>query len=113
MGPLGYATPAIAYGRVFVGSYDGTMRAFRATDGALMWRHFLGGRIHAPALIVGNLVLFSTLDGKTYALRASDGQQVWRFNAGEYAVGIATNRNYYLSLNGLLLAIRGENSPKE
>ena len=113
MGPLGYATPAIAYGRVYVGSYDGIMRAFRATDGALMWRHFVGGRIHAPALIVGNLVLFSTLDGKTYALRASDGQQVWRFNAGEYAVGIATNRHYYLSLNGLLLAIRGANSPKD
>ncbi len=77
-----------------------------------MWRRFVGGRIHAPALIVGNLVLFSTLDGKTYALRASDGQPVWRFNAGEYAVGIATNRHYYLSLNGLLLGRPGRELPE-
>ena len=37
MGNWGYATPAIADGRVYVGGFDSQLRAFRATDGKLLW----------------------------------------------------------------------------
>lgn len=110
---LGYATPAIAHGRIFVGSFDGLLRSYRATDGALLWSRSVAGKVIAPALVVGNLVFVSTLQSQTFALRVGDGRIVWRFRAGAYAPGIATNRRYYFSLNGLLLAFRGERGPRD
>ena len=37
---------------------------------------------------------------------------MWKFNAGRFVPGIATDRMYYFSLNGLLMAIKGRNSPR-
>ncbi len=108
----GYSTPAVANGRVFVGGFDGRLRAFRSTTGRLLWRRWVGGRILGPALVVGNLVFCSTLEKRTFALRTVDGRVVWRFAAGKYAPGIATERYYYFSLNGLLVAFRGRFTPK-
>jgi hypothetical protein len=52
-------------------------------------------------------VFFSTLEKKTYAVRASDGKVVWRLPLGKYSPGIATERTYFFSLNGRLIAFRG------
>jgi outer membrane protein assembly factor BamB len=111
VGGYGYSTPAVANGRVFVGGFDGQLRAFRSTTGRLLWRRWAGGRILAPALVVGNLVFVSSLEKRTFALRTVDGRVVWRFAAGKYAPGIATERHYYFSLNGLLVAFRARFTP--
>lgn len=106
-GGWAYGTPAIAEGRVFVADLDRTIRAFRASDGSLLWSRPAGGRVLAPALVVGNLVFYSTLEGRTVALWAPTGEERWRIRSGKYAPGIATNGHYYLSLNGLLVAFKG------
>jgi outer membrane protein assembly factor BamB len=103
---LGYSTPAISRGRVFVGGFDGALRAYRASTGRTLWRSYVGGRILGPAVVVGNLVFFSTLEERTFGLRVSDGKVVWRARVGKYSPGIATSRRYYFSLNGLLVAFR-------
>ena len=64
-----------------------------------------------PAIVVGDLVFFSTLEQKTYAARAADGRIVWRLPIGKYSPGIATERAYYFSLNGILAAYEGRGSP--
>ncbi|MBD0347615.1 MAG: PQQ-binding-like beta-propeller repeat protein [Thermoleophilia bacterium] len=112
VGGLGYSTPAVGDGRVIVGGFDGYLRAFRSTNGRPLWRTGVPGRILGPALVVGDLVFFSTLERRTYAARVTDGRIVWRFNIGKYAPGIATERHYYFSLNGLLVAFRGQHTPK-
>jgi outer membrane protein assembly factor BamB len=104
LGTTAYATPAVANGRTFVGDFSGRLNAFRTTNGQLLWRTSVHGRILAPALVVGNLVLFSTLEGQTYAADTVDGKIVWHIDVGKYSPGIATNKHYYLSLNGLLVA---------
>jgi outer membrane protein assembly factor BamB len=99
---------------LYVGSFDGRLRALRATNGDVIWDKALGGgRILAPALVVGKLVFVSSLDNNTWALRTSDGKVVWHRSEGGYAPGIATDRHYYLSLRRLLVAYRGEHSPRE
>jgi outer membrane protein assembly factor BamB len=110
MGGWGYATPAIANGRVYVGGFDGRLRSFRGSDGRVLWDTAIGGKILAGALVVGKLVFVSTLDRDTYALRTSDGKIVWHKRDGAYAPGIATNRHYFLSLRRTLYAYRGEQS---
>jgi outer membrane protein assembly factor BamB len=113
MGGLGYATPAIAHGHVYVGSFDGNLRSLRATDGKVTWSTAIGGRMLGPAIVVGNLVFAATLDGNAVGVRAGDGKIVWRRSKGRYSPGIATDRHYYFSLGRTLLAIRGRNSPPE
>ena len=109
---LGYSTPAIANGRVFIGGFDGTLRAFRASDGKVLWRHYVGGRILGGAFVAGKLVFVSTLETKTYALRWSDGKVVWRLNIGKYSPGIVTERHYFFTLNGIVMAWHGSRSPQ-
>jgi outer membrane protein assembly factor BamB len=109
----GYSTPAVARGRVFVGDFNGYLHCYDAATGDQIWQHYVGGRILGPALVVGPLVFFSTLEKHTYAVRLSDGQLVWHTNIGKYAPGIATDRHYFFSLNGLLVAYRGRYSPPE
>ena len=67
----------------------------------------VGGRILGGPVIVGDLVFFSTLEQKTYAARVDNGRVVWRFPIGKYSPGIATERAYYFTLNGILVAFRG------
>ena len=112
MGDLAYSTPALADGMVYVSAFDGGVRALRASNGSVKWTRFVPGRILAPALVVGDLVFVSTLEQKTYGLRRSNGKIVWRLNRGKYSPGIATDRRYYFSLNGSLIAYRGRNGPR-
>jgi outer membrane protein assembly factor BamB len=112
VGGLGYPTPAVADGRVFVGGFDGYLRAFRATTGAQLWRTYVGGKMLGAPVVVGDLVFFSTIQKHTYAVRARDGKQVWSLPMGKYTPGIATEKTYYFSLNGRLLAFRGRDGPR-
>jgi outer membrane protein assembly factor BamB len=109
---LGYSTPAVGTDRIFVGDFNGGLRAYRKTDGKLLWRTVVGGRILGGAVVVGDLVFFSTLETETYAARASDGKIVWHYGLGKYSPGIATERAYYFSLNGMLVAFRGKDGPR-
>ena len=110
VGGYGYTTPAIADGLVFVGGFDGKLRALRATSGREVWQTQGNGRILGAPVVVGNLVFFSVLEKRTYAARISDGKIVWRLRMGRYSPGIATERTYYFSLNGRLIAVRGRNT---
>ena len=79
-------------------------------NGRLLWRAHVGGRILGAPVVVGDLVFFSTLETETYAARVSDGKIVWRYGLGKYSPGIATERTYYFSLNGMLVAFRGRDA---
>ena len=109
---LGYSTPAVGTDRIFVGDFNGGLRAYRKTNGQLLWRAHVGGRILGPPVVVGDLVFFSTLETETYAARVSDGKIVWHYGLGKYSPGIATERAYYFSLNGMLVAFRGKDGPR-
>jgi outer membrane protein assembly factor BamB len=112
VGGLGYSTPAIANGRVFIGGFDGSLRAFRASNGRLLWRRSLGGRILGGSFVAGNLVFTSTLEERTFALRVSDGKILWRLRIGKYSPGIVTERHYFFTLNGIVMAWHGRRSPQ-
>jgi eukaryotic-like serine/threonine-protein kinase len=110
VGGYGYTTPAVADGLVFVGGFDGKLRALRATSGNEVWQADTSGRILGAPFVVGGLVFFSTLEKRTYAARIRDGKIVWRLPMGKYSPGIATERTYYFSLNGRLIAVRGRDT---
>lgn len=108
----GYSTPSVGRDRVFVGGFDGALHAFDKVTGKRLWQAQVGGRVLGGSVVIGNLVFFSTLETETYAARVSDGKVVWHYPIGKYSPGIATERAYYFTLNGIIVALRGERSPR-
>lgn len=110
-GGYGYTTPAVVAGRVYTGGFDGYVYCYRASTGQVLWRTRLGGRFLGSPVVVGQLVFAANLERQTYALRLKDGRVAWQFGAGKYSPLIATERRYYMALNGLLVSWRGRYSP--
>lgn len=111
VGGYGYTTPAVSHGVVFVGGFDGKLRALQATTGKDLWEtRSVPGRILGAPVVIGNLVFFSVLEKRTYAARVSDGRIVWQLPMGRYSPGIATERTYFFSVNGRLLAYHGRHT---
>ena len=46
-----YSTPAVAYGRVYIGSLDGFVYSFAARNGKLAWRHKTGGFVYSSPAV--------------------------------------------------------------
>ena len=58
----------MAYGRVFIGNTDGTMYAYGARSGRLLWAKPLGTYIYAAAGVAKRRVFTGTYDGFVYSL---------------------------------------------
>jgi outer membrane protein assembly factor BamB len=112
IGGWGYGTPAVTHTRVFVGGFDGNLRAFSPSSGRVLWSQNVGGKILGSPVVVGNLVFVTTVNQRTYALRVEDGKALWHLRLGKYTPVIATERTYYFTLFGRLIAVRGRHSPK-
>jgi outer membrane protein assembly factor BamB len=82
-----YGTPAVAYGRVYLGSLDGFVYSFSARNGRLAWRHKTGDFVYSsPAVAsvegVGPTVYVGSYDGRLYAFNARSGDVRWSRNSG-------------------------------
>jgi len=112
VGGWGYGTPAVTRTRVFFGGFDGNLRAFSPSTGHVLWSQSVGGKILGSPVVVGNLVFVTTVNQRTSALRVRDGKILWQLRLGKYTPVIATERTYYFTLFGRLVAIRGREAPK-
>jgi outer membrane protein assembly factor BamB len=104
----GYSTPAVAYGKVFVGGFDGALHCFAAASGRELWRARVGGRILGAPVVIGKLVFFANLETNAYAATVKTGRVVWRIGMGKYSPVIATRRHYFMALNGMLVAFQAQ-----
>ncbi len=101
-----YTKPVVSGGRVFIGSHDNTVRAFDVETGRLAWSQQVDDSISGSGVVIGDLVFFSTLpSGTTYGFDVRSGEERWRWENGRYVPGIASDRRYYFSFHGMLLAI--------
>jgi outer membrane protein assembly factor BamB len=82
-----YSTPAAAYGRVYIGSLDGFVYSFAASNGTLAWRHRTGSYVYSSPAVAsvpgaGPTVYIGSYDGRLYAFDARSGRVRWAHNAG-------------------------------
>jgi outer membrane protein assembly factor BamB len=101
------ASPAVADGIVYVGSYDGKFYALNAQTGGMKWKFATGGerRFEAKGLhglepknqtiadqfdvflsspvVTQGTVYFGSGDGNLYALDAASGELRWKFKTGD------------------------------
>ena len=90
-----YSTPAVKFGRVYLGSLDGRVYSFVARNGKLAWSHSTGNYVYAsPAVarVPGTkpTVYIGSYDGNFYALDARNGKERWRYRAGGRISGSAS-----------------------
>jgi outer membrane protein assembly factor BamB len=99
-----YSTPAVVYGRVFLGNTDGRVYAYDASSGHLDWAVQTGAYVYSsPAVTnapgLGPTVYIGSYDGNFYALGAQSGRIEWKFSAGGRISGSPTiiGRNVYFA----------------
>jgi len=85
-----YSTPAVAYGRVYIGSTDGKVYSFGAASGKLRWSHSTGGYVYASPAVWEQKVYAGSYSGRFFALDAATGAEVWSFRANGRISGSAT-----------------------
>jgi outer membrane protein assembly factor BamB len=90
-----YSSPAVAFGRVYMGNTDGRVYSFATSNGALAWATETGDYVYAsPAVAdiagLGPTVYIGSYNGEFYALNAQSGANRWEHNAGGKVSGSAT-----------------------
>lgn len=91
-----YATPAVAYRNVYLGTIDGVFSAFDARTGAHRWSRRLGGSIYGSAAVWHETVYVGTTSGVFRALAARDGRELWRQRLEGRILGSPTVTNGYV-----------------
>jgi outer membrane protein assembly factor BamB len=75
-------TPALADGRLYAASHDGTVAALDALSGQRLWQISTDAPISGGVGLSDNgLVLVGTSEGEVIALRQDNGQEAWRAQA--------------------------------
>ena len=94
-----YATPTVAYGRVFIGSIDGVFSAFSAVTGAHRWSRNLGGAIYGSAAVWNDTIYVGSSTGSFVALDAVTGATRWARRLPGRILGspTVTNGQVYVS----------------
>ncbi len=70
---------------VYIGSNDGTLFAFNAKNGSVLWTYKTKGAIKETGCYdpITRLVFFGSHDGRLYALNARTGALQWSYDTGE------------------------------
>ena len=76
-------TPTVSSKLVYIGGYDGTVRAYNAKTGVGKWRFQTKGAIAGQICLVGDKLYVGSEDRKLYCLTADKGKKVWEFEAEE------------------------------
>lgn len=101
-----YSTPAVAFGRVYIGNTDSFVYSFVASSGHLAWRHGTGGYVYAAPAVgsvprIGPSVFIGSYDGNFYALDAKSGSVHWSHHDGGRISGAPTVVGKYVYYSSL------------
>lgn len=80
------AVPAVANGKVFVGTWSGNIYALDSNTGIILWQFPAGGVIFSSPSVIGNTVYVGSGTQNIYAINAEAGSQKWKFCCAEDSV---------------------------
>ncbi len=83
------SSPAIAQGRVFVGSSDQNVYALDLSTGQKLWSYKTGDRVEAAPCVLEGRVFVGSSDNFLYALDAQTGELKWKYETGGQILGAA------------------------
>ncbi|MBI4652289.1 PD40 domain-containing protein [Candidatus Desantisbacteria bacterium] len=100
--------PAIADGKIFFGSWDGTLFVLNTLSGSEIWKTKAKKAIYSSPLFHQERLYYSSWDGYLYAAQAKSGKTLWKFKAKD-AISITPviydNIIFAGSLDGYVYAV--------
>jgi parallel beta-helix repeat protein len=82
-GNIVWSSPAVADGKVYVGSHGGKFHCLDAATGTQVWNYTTDTGISSPAVADGKVYVGSVDDCLVYCLDAATGTQVWNYTTGD------------------------------
>jgi hypothetical protein len=83
----------VADGVVYIGSNNGILYAFKASDGTPLWNHPTGSSALSSSAVANGVVYVGAQDGNLYAFKASDGTPLLNYPTGPSALSSPTMAN--------------------
>lgn len=74
---IGWSTPAVANGVIYIGSYDKVVYALNASTGSKLRGYATGDYLVSCPTVADGIVYIGSDDDTVYALNASVGSKVW------------------------------------
>lgn len=74
---MAWAQPSVAFGRVFVGSHNGTVYSLDAKTGCIYWTFSAKGGVRTAVAVDGKAVYFGDTSSTVYALHPATGAVLW------------------------------------
>jgi len=107
-----YSSPAVADGRVYVGSYDGKVYCLNAGNGAFIWSYTTGGGVFSSPAVADGKVYVGSGDWYVYCLSADNGALIWRYPTGDdvfSSPAVADGKVYVGSLDRYVYCLSADN----
>src|SRR5215218_2588213 len=102
-----YSTPAVAWGRVYLGGLDGRVYSFVEKTGELAWSHSTGAEVYPSPAVADTphsspTVYVGSQDKNFYALDARSGEVRWQHPMGGVVLGSSSvvDETVYVSVIG-------------
>jgi outer membrane protein assembly factor BamB len=102
-----YSTPAVAWGRVYLGGLDGRVYSFVEKTGELAWSHSTGAEVYPSPAVADTphsppTVYVGSQDQRFYALDARTGEVRWERSPGGIVLGSSSvvGETVYVSVIG-------------
>ena len=105
------SSPAVANGKVFVGSSNGKIYALDANNGKLIWSYETGDVVLSSPAIADGKVFIGSGDSKVYALDENTGKLIWNYRTGGYvhsSQAIADGKVFVGSMDGKIYCFGSE-----
>lgn len=80
--PIGWVTPLIHEGKIYMGSLEGALYVMNLYDGRVLRKIEEGSAIQGKPLISGDLIIYGTLDGQLIARNVTTFKEVYRRDLG-------------------------------
>ena len=103
-----YATPSVAYGRVYAGATDGKVYSFGAATGKLRWSQSTGGYVYSSTAVWRDRVYAGSYSHRFTCFDAATGRVLWQFTANGPISGspsVIAGRVYFATLAGRTYAL--------
>lgn len=98
LGGMAGTHPAVADGKLYVGSWDSLVYCFDAATGAQIWNYTTGGGIFSCPAVADGKVYVGSADDNVYCWDADTGTKIWNYTTGDEVVSspVVANGNVYV-----------------
>jgi outer membrane protein assembly factor BamB len=77
-----FSPPAVADGKVYIGSFDNNVYCLNSANGDLVWKCTTDNYVSSCPAVADGKVYFGAFDNNVYCLDASNGNITWKYTTG-------------------------------